>query len=209
MSSPSSAFGNWTSNNGGQFNARSGSFPRRESSTQPPPEAVNLPTWARKGSIAPDERGRRSSDEQEIESEEFRSRSVSATPRRPSLAGTRRASSVSSWRTRTRSVAAVGGPERRASLYRQGSLGNLAQNEEAEISKSLKTKCNIMVQHLYHQLKERLWLADKATIDQGVVLKMTRDAYTCCPADLAYQEEGFFDGVEGLNVRVCIITICL
>jgi len=88
-------------------------------------------------------------------------------------------------------------------VYRQGSLGNLALvNQDEEISQNLQTKCNIMVQHLYHQLKERLWLSENAT-DEGVVLKITRDAYTCSPAHLAYQPEGFFDAVEGLNVRVC------
>lgn len=131
----------------------------------------------------------------------FRSRSLSITRRRPSTA---RRESTSSWRQRTRSVAAAGGNDRRASVYRQGSLGNLAlANQEEEISENLQTKCNIMVQHLYHQLKERLWLSENA-IDEGVVLKITRDAYTCSPANLAYQTEGFFDAVEGLNVRVCI-----
>jgi len=135
----------------------------------------------------------------------FRSRSLSTTPRRPSTA---RRESTSSWRQRTRSVA--GGNDRRASVYRQGSLGNLAlaNQEEEEISQNLQTKCNIMVQHLYHQLKERLWLSENAT-DEGVVLKITRDAYTCSPANLAYQAEGFFDAVEGLNVRVCISSISI
>lgn len=131
----------------------------------------------------------------------YRSRSLSTTPRRPSAG--RRESSTSSWRQRTRSVAAAGGQNRRASIYRQGSLGNLSlQIQDEEISQNLQTKCNIMVQHLYHQLKERLWLSERAT-DEGVVLKITRDAYTCSPANLAYQQEGFFDAVEGLNVRVC------
>ena len=130
----------------------------------------------------------------------YRSLSLSTTPRRLSVA--RRESSASSWRQRTRSVAAAGGQNRRASLYRQGSLGNLAvDTSNEEISQNLQTKCNIMVQHLYHQLKERLWLSENA-VDEGVVLKITRDAYTCSPAGLAYQQEGFFEAVEGLNVRV-------
>jgi hypothetical protein len=168
----------------------------------------------RKSSIVPDSspggatlvatpvRGRKASVVPEItpvDDSNGRSRSLSTTPRRPS--GSRRNSAFAKQRTRSVAGVPIEAEQRRASLYRQGSVGNMAANEESEISKSLEMKCNIMVQHLYHQLRERLWLSDRP-IDEGVVLKMTRDAYTCCPGDLAYQQDGFLDAIEGLNVKV-------
>jgi hypothetical protein len=61
-------------------------------------------------------------------------------------------------------------------------------------------KCDVMVNWLYQQQMERLWTA--GGIDEGVVLKKSRGAYTCCPADITEEPLGFFKAVETLNVRV-------
>lgn len=63
-------------------------------------------------------------------------------------------------------------------------------------------KCDVMVNWLYQQQMERLWTA--GGIDEGVVLKKARGAYTCCPADITEEPYGFFKAVETLNVRVSL-----
>jgi membrane glycosyltransferase len=83
---------------------------------------------------------------------------------------------------------------RPVSLYPAGDFRNSAANEINEI------KCDVMVNWLYQQQMEKLWTA--GGVDEGVVLKKNRSAYTCCPADLANEPEGFFNAIETLNVRV-------
>ncbi|KAF2769078.1 hypothetical protein EJ03DRAFT_343541 [Teratosphaeria nubilosa] len=56
-----------------------------------------------------------------------------------------------------------------------------------------------MVNFLYQQQMERLWTA--GGLDEGVVLKKNRAAYTACPSDLSDEPYGFFRAVETLNVR--------
>jgi hypothetical protein len=63
-------------------------------------------------------------------------------------------------------------------------------------------KCDVMVNWLYQQQMERLWTA--GGLDEGVVLKKSRGAYTCCPGDIVEEPYGFFKAVETLNVRVSI-----
>lgn len=61
-------------------------------------------------------------------------------------------------------------------------------------------KCDVMVNWLYQQQMEKLWTAGAQ--DEGVVLKKSRGAYTCCPADIVDEPFGFYKAIQTLNVRV-------
>ena len=63
-------------------------------------------------------------------------------------------------------------------------------------------KCDVMVNWLYQQQMERLWTAGGT--DEGVVLKKSRGAYTCCPEDIIDNADGFVNSIRALNVRVAI-----
>ena len=63
-------------------------------------------------------------------------------------------------------------------------------------------KCDVMVNWLYQQQMERLWTT--GGIDEGVVLKKSRGAYTCCPEDIIEEPFGFFKSIQALNVRVAM-----
>lgn len=86
---------------------------------------------------------------------------------------------------------------RPASLYPVGDFRNSQAEDINEI------KCDVMVNWLYQQQMERLWTA--GGMDEGVVLKKNRGAYTCCPGDIAEEPYGFFRAIETLNVRVSLI----
>jgi len=83
---------------------------------------------------------------------------------------------------------------RPVSLYPVGDFRNSQSEDINEI------KCDVMVNWLYQQQMERLWTAGGH--DEGVVLKKSRAAYTCCPADIVEEPYGFFKAIETLNVRV-------
>lgn len=85
---------------------------------------------------------------------------------------------------------------RPASLYPIGDFRNAAQDEVLDI------KCDMMVNHLYQQQMELLWTAGGH--DEGIVLKKSRNQYTCCPSDLDQEPAGFSKAVQMLNVRVSI-----
>lgn len=85
---------------------------------------------------------------------------------------------------------------RPASIAPAGTEFRNSQHEEIN-----EIKCDVMVNWLYQQQMERLWTA--GGVDEGVVLKKSRGAYTCCPADITEEPYGFFKAVETLNVRVC------
>lgn len=96
----------------------------------------------------------------------------------------------------TSGTATPGTWSRPASLYPAGDFRNSQHEEINEI------KCDVMVNWLYQQQMERLWTA--GGVDEGVVLKKSRGAYTCCPADITEEPYGLFKAVETLNVRVRI-----
>jgi hypothetical protein len=64
-------------------------------------------------------------------------------------------------------------------------------------------KCEVMVNWLHSQQEERLWIAGEE--EEGVMLKKSRGEYTCSPADLADEHNGFFAAVRGLNVKVNLV----
>jgi hypothetical protein len=90
---------------------------------------------------------------------------------------------------------------RPGSIYPPGEYRNSHADDINEI------KCDVMVNWLYQQQMERLWTA--GGLDEGVVLKKSRGAYTCCPGDIVEEPYGFFKAVETLNVRVSIRTLQL
>lgn len=83
---------------------------------------------------------------------------------------------------------------RPASIYPMGDFRNSQAESIHEI------KCDVMVNWLYQQQMEKLWTA--GGYDEGVVLKKGRSSYTCCPADITENSDGFFQAVENLNVKV-------
>ena len=80
------------------------------------------------------------------------------------------------------------------SLYPNGEFGSSQDLNDI--------KCDVMVNWLYQQQMERLWTAGGH--DEGVVLKKSRGAYTCCPEDIINDPYGFVNAIQALNVRVAI-----
>nr|POE56370.1 hypothetical protein CFP56_50914 [Quercus suber] len=111
---------------------------------------------------------------------------VSQTPQYPSTPGSYTPGNGTPWGSRP------------ASLYPVGEFRNSQAEDLNEI------KCDVMVNWLYQQQMERLWTAGGH--DEGVVLKKSRSAYTCCPADIVEEPYGFHKAIETLNVRVCIAS---
>ena len=101
--------------------------------------------------------------------------------------------------TRTGSIApSINGTPRTsrpASLYPAGDFRNSALEEIIDI------KCDVMVNWLHQQQLESMWSSGSS--GEGVVLKKTRDNFTCCPSELAESRGEFYDAVRMLNVRVC------
>lgn len=86
------------------------------------------------------------------------------------------------------------GSSRPASIYPVGDFRNQAMEEILEV------KCDVMINWLHQQQMERLWTA--GTVDEGVVLKKTRGAFTCVPNSLRNEPIGLFSAIQTLNVRV-------
>lgn len=63
-------------------------------------------------------------------------------------------------------------------------------------------KADMMCNWLYQQQLERMWSTNG--LEEGVVLKKTKDDYKCAPADLLSHRDGFFDAVQKLNVKVIL-----
>lgn len=99
----------------------------------------------------------------------------------------------------TPGTATSGSWSRPASIAPAG--GDYRSSQYDEIN---EIKADVMVNWLYQQQMERLWTA--GGVDEGVVLKKSRGAYACCPADITEEPYGFFKAVETLNVRVRTIS---
>ena len=83
---------------------------------------------------------------------------------------------------------------RPASLYPTGDFRNSAMDDIRDI------KADVMINWLHQQQLEKMW--GNGGQSEGVVLKKSRDNYTCCPPELANYQGDFFDAVRALNVRV-------
>ena len=95
---------------------------------------------------------------------------------------------------RNRSGMSSNRTSRPASIYPMGDFRNAATDEIVDI------KCDVMVNWLHQQQLEAMWASGGP--GEGVVLKKTREKFTCCPGDLAGYQNDFFDAVRALNVRV-------
>jgi hypothetical protein len=62
-------------------------------------------------------------------------------------------------------------------------------------------KTEIMCNYLHQQQLKKMWA--NGSREEGVLLKKSKDDYTCCPSDLQLQRNGLLDAVKKLNVRVC------
>ena len=72
----------------------------------------------------------------------------------------------------------------------------------------MEVKADVMINWLHQQQLEKMWANGGQS--EGVVLKKSRDNYTCCPPELAHYQGDLFDAVRALNVRVgCSSTISL
>jgi hypothetical protein len=61
-------------------------------------------------------------------------------------------------------------------------------------------KCEVMASWLHSKQEEKLWTSGGE--GEGVVLKRSRGIYTCAPSGLVDEEDGLFDAVRALNVKV-------
>ncbi|KAF1982641.1 hypothetical protein K402DRAFT_339995 [Aulographum hederae CBS 113979] len=85
---------------------------------------------------------------------------------------------------------------RAGSIYPAGDFRNQTMEEINDI------KCDVMVNWLHSQQEEKLWTTGE--YEEGVALKKSRGHYTCAPADLADEPDGFFAAIQALNVRVAM-----
>ncbi|KAF2841990.1 hypothetical protein M501DRAFT_968140 [Patellaria atrata CBS 101060] len=80
--------------------------------------------------------------------------------------------------------------------YPVGDFRNAAMQEVNDI------KCDVMVNWLQSQQMEKLW--SQGGPGEGVVLKKSRDAYTCSPPSLMNDNSQFLAAIKALNVRVAM-----
>ena len=83
----------------------------------------------------------------------------------------------------------------RASFYPTGDFRNSSMPDINDM------KAEIMCNHLHQQQLKKMWA--NGSHEEGVLLKKSKDDYTCCPPDLQLLRNGLFDAVKKLNVRVC------
>jgi hypothetical protein len=83
----------------------------------------------------------------------------------------------------------------RASIYPTGDFRNSSMPDINDM------KTEIMCNYLHQQQLKKMW--SNGSHEEGVLLKKSKDDYTCCPPDLQLQRNGLFDAVKKLNVRVC------
>lgn len=92
---------------------------------------------------------------------------------------------------------AIGTPARSiraSSLFPEGDFRNETRQSVLDI------KGDVMVNWLHQQQLEKLWAVGAP--GEGVVLKKSRDNFTCSPSSLKNSPTGFFDQVVAMNVRV-------
>jgi hypothetical protein len=83
----------------------------------------------------------------------------------------------------------------RTSIYPTGDFRNSSMPDINDM------KTEIMCNYLHQQQLKKMW--SNGSHEEGVLLKRSKDDYTCCPPDLQLQRNGLFDAVKKLNVRVC------
>ena len=83
---------------------------------------------------------------------------------------------------------------RSGSSYPAGDFRNASMNDLIDM------KCDVMCNWLHQQQLERMW-SDR-TVDEGIILKKSREEYTSCPRNLKQLRGGLYESVAKLNVRV-------
>ncbi len=83
---------------------------------------------------------------------------------------------------------------RHSLIYPSGDFRN------ADSGSILDIRADMMVNWLHQQQMERLWSASLP--GEGVVLKMARDSFACSPSSLRNEQNGFYDNVVTMNIRV-------
>ncbi|MCJ1320916.1 hypothetical protein MMC15_006257 [Xylographa vitiligo] len=63
-------------------------------------------------------------------------------------------------------------------------------------------KADVVVNFLHAKQTQLLWT--KTNVEEGTILKQSRDTFVSCPKELADVRGGLFDAVVGLNVRVAM-----
>jgi hypothetical protein len=61
-------------------------------------------------------------------------------------------------------------------------------------------RADVMVNWLHSKQEERIWTTGAP--GEGVILKVTKGQYVCCPSELRNDSSSLFDMVSMLNVRV-------
>ncbi|MCJ1310985.1 hypothetical protein MMC25_004654 [Agyrium rufum] len=85
---------------------------------------------------------------------------------------------------------------RPASIYPQGDFRNSAVDDIMDI------KADVMVNWLHQQQLEKMWINGGPS--EGVILKKSRNEYTCAPLEMSETRDDFYDAIRALNVRVAM-----
>lgn len=85
---------------------------------------------------------------------------------------------------------------RSSSLYPEGDFRNGPRESVMSV------KADVVVSWLHQQQMEKLWAVGAP--GEGVVLKKTKDDFTCCPPSLRTDPSGIFDYITAMNVRVSV-----
>ena len=83
---------------------------------------------------------------------------------------------------------------------RPGSIYPAGDFRNSHIDEIVDMKCDVMVNYLHQQQLELMWTA--GGMDEGVVLKKSRDRFVSCPPEMEQNPGELFDAVRELNVRV-------
>lgn len=87
----------------------------------------------------------------------------------------------------------------RSSYYPNGDFRNAPKKEILDV------KIDVMVNWLHQRQMQKMWY--NGGLEQGVILKKSRDEFVCCPNELSEVPGGFRDAVKSLNVRVSAARI--
>lgn len=118
---------------------------------------------------------------------------VPSSPGTPESNVERRSESAAS--DNQRPMASRNNSYRNTLLYPQGDCRNSSMPDLRDL------KADMMCNWLHQQQMERMWTANG--LEEGVILKKTKDEYKCAPVDLSIRQDGLFDAVKKLNVKVC------
>lgn len=92
-----------------------------------------------------------------------------------------------------------GFPSRPGSLYPDGDFRNEGRDSILDI------KIDVMANWLHQQQLEKLWATELP--GEGIVIKKSRDLFISCPANLQNEQNGFYDNIAALGVKVSLIYV--